>query len=147
MRTAALAGCIALLAACTPAPEQAEVPPPAPPAATLADFAGTWNTTATLTGVTAPVESQLVGSADGSTWTMILAGRDPIPLQASVVGDSLIAVSAEYESILRPGVRVTTRTAGVRSGADLVGTLTATYKSAAGDEVVTGTFRSTRAPM
>lgn len=78
---------------------------------------------------------------------MNLAGRDPIPLQASVVGDSLIAVSAEYESILRPGVRVTTRTAAARSGADLVGTLTATYKTASGDEVVTGTFRSTRAPQ
>jgi hypothetical protein len=78
---------------------------------------------------------------------MNLAGRDPIPLQASVVGDSLIAVSAEYESILRAGVRVTTRTAGVRSGADLVGTLTATYKTASGDEVVMGTFRSTRAPQ
>ena len=94
MRTAALAGCLALLAACTPAPEQAEAPPPAPPAAppaTLADFAGTWNTTTTLTGVTAPVESQLVGSADGSTWTLVFPGRDPVPLQASVVGDSLIA--------------------------------------------------------
>jgi hypothetical protein len=149
MRTAALAGCLALLAACTPAPEQAEAPP-APPAAaapTLADFAGTWNTTATLTGVTAPVESQLTGSADGSTWTMTLAGRDPIPLQASIVGDSLVAVSAEYESILRPGVRVTTRTAGVRSGAELVGNITATYKTSSGDEVVTGTFRSTRAPQ
>ena len=150
MRTAALAGCLALLAACTPAPEQAEAPPPAPPAAppaTLADFAGTWNTTTTLTGVTAPVESQLVGSADGSTWTLVFTGRDPVPLQASVVGDSLIAVSAEYESVVNKGVRVTTRTAAVRSGADLVGNIVATYKTAAGDSVVTGTFRSTRAPQ
>ena len=149
MRTAALAGCLALLAACTPAPEQAEAPP-APPAAaapTLADFAGTWNTTATLTGVTAPVESQLTGSADGSTWTMTLPGRDPIPLQASIMGDSLVAVSAEYESILRAGVQVTTRTAAVRSGEELVGNIIATYKTSSGDEVVTGTFRSTRAPQ
>jgi hypothetical protein len=146
MRTAALAGCLALLAACTPAPEQAEAPP-APPAATLADFAGTWNTTSTLTGVTAPVESQLVGSADGSTWTLVFPGRDPVPLQASVMGDSLIAVSAEYESVVRPGVRVMTRTAAVRSGAELVGNLVATYKTAGGDSVVTGTFRSTRAPQ
>jgi hypothetical protein len=146
MRTAALAGCLALLAACTPAPEQAEAPP-APPAATLADFAGTWNTTSTLTGVTAPVESQLVGSADGSTWTLVFPGRDPVPLQASVMGDSLIAVSAEYESVVRPGVRVMTRTAAVRSGAELVGNLVATYKTAGGVSVVTGTFRSTRAPQ
>ena len=63
------------------------------------------------------------------------------------MGDSLIAVSAEYESVVNKGVRVTTRTAAVRSGADLVGNLVATYKTAAGDSVVTGTFRSTRAPQ
>jgi hypothetical protein len=63
------------------------------------------------------------------------------------MGDSLILDSAEYESILRAGVRVTTRTAVVRSGAELVGNLTATYKTSSGDEVVTGTIRSTRAPQ
>jgi hypothetical protein len=149
MRTAAFAGCLALLAACTPAPEQQAEAPPAPPAAapaTMADFAGTWNTVATLPGA-APVESKLVGSPDGSTWKMVLAGRDSIPLQASIVGDSLVTVSAEYESVIRAGVMVTVRTAAVRSGEELVGNLTATYKSATGEEVVNGTIRSTRAPM
>jgi hypothetical protein len=56
-------------------------------------------------------------------------------------------VSAEYESVIRAGVMVTVRTAAVRSGEELVGNLTATYKSATGEEVVNGTIRSTRAPM
>jgi hypothetical protein len=112
----------------------------------MSDFAGTWNTVVTLPG-SAPVESKLVGSPDGSTWKLVLTGRDSIPLQASIVGDSLVAVSAEYESVLRAGVMVTVRTAGVRSGEELTGNVTATYKSAAGEEVVNGTFRSTRAPM
>jgi hypothetical protein len=148
MRTATFAGCLVLLAACTPAPEQ-EAEAPAPPAAapaTLADFAGTWNTVSTLPGA-APVESKMVGSPDGSTWKLVLPGRDSIPLQVSIMGDSLVTVSAEFESVIRAGVMVTTRTASVRSGEELVGNMTATYKTAAGEEVVNGTIRSTRAPM
>ena len=145
MRTAALAVSLVFVAACAPK-EQAEAPaPPAAPTVTLADFAGTWNTTVTMTGAAAPVETQLVGTPDGS-WNMIAAGRDPIPLTVSLVGDSLIAVSAEYESLIRPGVRVTTRTASVRSGDTMSGNVVATYKSASGDEVVTGTMTSTKAP-
>lgn len=145
MRTAAVAGFLATLAACTPASEQAEAPPP-PPAPTLVDFAGTWNTVSTLPGA-APVESKMIGSADGTTWKLVLPGRDTIPLQTSIVGDSLVSVSGEYESILRRGVMVTVRTAGVRSGEELVGSLTATYRTSSGSEVVNGTFRSTRAPQ
>lgn len=143
MRTAALAVSLIALAACAPK-EQAEAPAP-PPAPSVADFAGTWNSTVTMAGATAPVETQLVGAADGS-WTMNAAGRDPIPLTVSVVGDSLIAVSAEYESLIRPGVKVTIRTASVRSGDAMTGNVVATYKAAAGDEVVNGTMTSTKAP-
>ena len=144
MRTAALAVSLVFVAACAPK-EQAEAPPPAPPVVTLADFAGTWNATTTMTGAAAPVETQLVGTSEGS-WSMIAAGRDPIPLTVSLSGDSLIAVSAEYESLIRPGVRVTIRTANVRSGDTMNGNVVATYKSASGDEVVTGTMTATKAP-
>jgi hypothetical protein len=89
----------------------------------------------------------MVGSPDGSTWKLVLPGRDSIPLQVSIMGDSLVTVSAEFESVIRAGVMVTTRTASVRSGEELVGNMTATYKTAAGEEVVNGTIRSTRAPM
>lgn len=143
MRTAALAVSLIVCAACAPK-EQAEAPAP-PPAPTVADFAGTWNTTVTMAGAAAPVETQLVGSADG-TWNMIAAGRDPVPMTVSLVGDSLIAVSAEYESLIRPGVKVTIRTASVRNGDAMTGNVVATYKAAGGDEVVNGTMTSTKAP-
>jgi len=146
MRSAVLAASLLLLA-CAPkekAPEPA-APPPPPPAPTVADFAGTWNATTNMTGAEKPVETQLVINADG-TGTMNAAGRDPVPLTLSMSGDSLIAVSAEYESLIRKGVKVTIRTANHRGGDELHGTVVATYKTAKGDEVVNGTMTAKKAP-
>lgn len=120
---------------------------PAPAAKTPASFAGTWATTATLEGVAKPVPSTLVGSADGSTWTISLEGRPNVAAMASMSGDSLIVQSAEYESVLRKGVMVTTRVATVMSDSTmLMGNMMATYKTPKGEEVVKGTVMSTRAP-
>ena len=146
MRSAVLAASLLLLA-CAPkekAPEPA-APPPPPPAPTVADFAGTWNATTNMTGAEKPVETTLTLNADG-TGTMTAAGRDPIPLTLSMAGDSLIAVSAEYESLLRKGVKVTIRTANHRGGDELHGNVVATYKTAKGDEVVAGTMTAKKAP-
>jgi len=148
---AAFAAALLLLPAC--AQEQAEEPAPpavaeesAPPApaVTVADFVGTWNGTANLPG-SAPVPTVITINADGSG-TLLLPDRDANPMQLSIVGDSLVGVATEYESVLRPGVRVLTRTANVRSGATLSGSVVATYRTAAGDEVVVGTTELTRAP-
>jgi hypothetical protein len=111
---------------------------------TLADFAGTWDVTSHLQGVDNPVPSTLKGSADAASWTLSLEGRPDVPVTVSVVGDSLIVQSAEYESVLRPGVMVTVRTAGVRNGDKLEGTVVATYKTPSGDEVVHGTMEAMR---
>lgn len=135
----------ALIAACTPAKE-AEPVAEAPPAPTIAHFAGTWNSTATLTGVANPVSSSMTVTADGVGSTITMEGRIGVPVTISMMGDSLVAVSAEYESILRKGVMVSTRTAAVIEGGMMKGSLVATYKSATGPEVVTGTIESHRAP-
>jgi len=135
----------ALLLACAPAEEAPEaVEVPAGP--TLADFAGTWQNSAMLEGQTAPVSSTTTGTAGGTDWTMSLEGRPNIPVQASVVGDSLIIMSSEYESVLRPGVMVTVRTASVLQNGALVGNLVATYRTAEGEQVVTGTITGSRIP-
>jgi hypothetical protein len=115
-------------------------------APTAASFAGTWQLTATLAGVEKPVPSTLTGSPDGATWTISLEGRPNIPATVSMSGDSLVAVTAEYESVLRKGVMVVTRTASVLKDGALVGNMTATYKTPKGDEVVAGTIAGTRAP-
>ncbi|MFN2315237.1 MAG: hypothetical protein ABR551_08075 [Gemmatimonadales bacterium] len=136
----------ALLMACAPAeeaPEVVEAPPP-PAGPTLADFAGTWQNSAMLEGQTAPVPSTWTGTAGGTDWTMSLEGRPNVPVQASVVGDSLIVVSSEYESVLRPGVMVRVRSASVLQNGALVGNMVATYRTPQGDQAVRGTITGTR---
>ena len=122
----------------------AEMQPAGP---TLADFAGSWVLSATIEGTPDPVPVTLQGSADGSDWTMILEGRDPIQVEVSISGDSLIVQSAEYESVLREGVMVTVRTAGVMEDGGMVGTMLATYRSEGGDEQVAGTIEGMRGGM
>jgi hypothetical protein len=85
-------------------------------------------------------------TATASGWTMDLQGRTGIVLTPSIVGDSLVTVSAPYESILRAGVTVTVRTAAVMQGGEMVGTVEATYQTPAGQEKVPGTIRATKAP-
>jgi hypothetical protein len=152
MRALAIAAtCLTLLAACTADDEQPAAEPdaeateqPGMPGMTMADFAGTWQNTARLEGVDEPVTSTMSGSASGDDWTMSLEGRDPIPLQISIVGDSLIGQSAEYESILRPGVMVSVRTASVLHGGMLVGNMVATYRTPEGEQRVSGSIEGRR---
>ena len=144
MRAIAFLFTAALLTAC--AAKEEEAPAPAPPAApTLADFAGTWNTKSVLEGNPDTVTSTMTGTADPASWTMTLEGRPNIALTVSVVGDSLVGQTAEYESILRKGVMVTVRTASVMSNGTLTGNLVATYKTPTGEQVVRGTSTSTKA--
>jgi hypothetical protein len=141
---------ILLVTACAPPDadtdvEDAATDATAADAVDLADFAGTWQTTTTLEGVADPVPSTMSGGADGAGWTMSLDGRDNIPLTVAVAGDSLVSESAQYESILRPGVMVTVRTAGtLQPDGSMAGNMTATYNTPEGEQKVNGTFRSTR---
>jgi hypothetical protein len=139
---------VAALAACggsdDSAPPAMEEAAPAEAAPTVADFAGSWQSTAVLEGVDDPVAVTLQGSAAGSDWVMMLEDRDPIPLQVSMSGDSLVTVSDPYESVLREGVTVTVRTASVLQDGRLVGSLVATYQTPEGEEVVRGTVEGTR---
>ncbi|HSJ08416.1 MAG TPA: hypothetical protein VK928_00845 [Longimicrobiales bacterium] len=121
----------------------AEVPAPAP-ALTLADFAGTWQNSATLEGVADPVQSTLRGGPDGTDWTTSFEGRPDIPTTAMIVGDSLITETAEYESVLRPGVMVTVRSASVLQDGMMHGNFVARYRTPDGEEVVNGTLMATR---
>ena len=138
----------ALVAACSPAGKAGEEDKAAPATAatpTVADFAGTWNGEAVIEGTPNPVKSVVTLGADGSG-SMTLDGRPAIPLTVSMSGDSLIAESAEYESVLRPGVMVTTRTAQVLVDGMMKGNMVAIYKTPNGPTEVKGTWSSTKAP-
>lgn len=144
---AALTACAPKEGAKTETTAMAPAPAMAPAAKTPASFAGTWSTTATLEGTAKPVPSTLTGSADGATWTVSLEGRPNVAATASMSGDSLVIQSAEYESVLRKGVMVTTRTASVMSdNTMMMGNMVASYKTPKGVEEVKGTIMSTRAP-
>lgn len=132
-----------LVLACAGEPEPETPPPPPPP--TWADFAGTWSAMSHIEGTPDPVPSRFQGHETGG-WVMLLEGRDPVPLTVSIKGDSLIAISGQYPSILRKDVMVTVRTAGVLQDGRLVGKLVATYDSPDGQELVTGTFEADRVP-
>lgn len=145
MRRLAPVVALALLTACAPK-DEAPAAAAAPPAPTLADFAGTWQVSSVLPNSPTPIASTMTGTADPASWTMSLEGRPNIALTVSVAGDSLIGQTAEYESILRKGVMVTVRTASVKTASGLSGNLVATYKTASGTEVVNGTMTATKAP-
>jgi hypothetical protein len=127
-----------------PADQPAQAGPATTAGLSLADVAGTWENTATLDGVPEPVVSTMSGSAAGDDWTMAFPDRAGIPMLVSIASDSLIGQSAEYESILRPGVMVSVRTASVLQDGELVGSLVATYRTANGEEVVPGALRGVR---
>ena len=145
MRAIALLLTAAVLTACAKKEEEAPAPPP-PAAPSIGDFAGTWNVKSVLEGTPDTVASTLSGTADASSWTMSLEGRPNVPMTVSMSGDSLVAQSAEYESILRKGVMVTVRTASVLVNGAMVGNLVATYKTPNGEQVVKGTTTGTKAP-
>jgi hypothetical protein len=110
----------------------------------MAQFAGTWSNMVTLEGVNELVPSTMSGSAAGDDWTMSLRDRENIAVRTHLKGDSLIGQSAEYESILQPGVMVDVRTASVLRDGGLIGNVVATYRTTNGEQQVRGTIRGTR---
>lgn len=143
-----LCGCsvLVLVLACgTKTPEPPPAPPPPPPP-TFTDFAGSWDAVNTLEGTVDPVLSRINSTPAGGGWTMTLESREPVSMQASIRGDSLILLSEPYSSVLRKNVVVQVRTAAVLKDGVMEGRLVATYNAPGGQELVTGTLRATRVP-
>jgi hypothetical protein len=158
MKRLALFCCAAMLAACaksekraaddsaamdtaTAAPET----PAAPAAISLADVAGTWKVTSTDAAGGNVVETELVATADTSGWTMTGPKRKPIPVRVlAVAGDSVVTEAGPYESFIRKGVQVTTRTVNRLQGDKLVGTMEARYALKGGDSVSQRKLEGTR---
>lgn len=148
MRSLSFVLSAALVAACA----KPDAPPPAvpaPPAATvnLADFAGTWTLQVMREGSdSVVVTNTIVGSADPAAWTMTLPGRPTMALRVSTSGDSVVTEAGPYESVLRPGVQVTTRSAMKLEGGMLMGTTVARYAGGGADSVVVLRTRGSRNP-
>ncbi len=122
--------------------------PAAPAAISLAEVAGKWNVrTMTESGDSTLVTFEMVATADNSGWTMTFPKRKPIPVRVVAVdGDSLVTEAGPFESALRKGVQVTTRTVNRLQDGKLVGATVARYAGGGPDSVRNLRFEGTRAP-
>jgi len=146
MRRITLVCVSAVLAACTP--RQEEPPPPEPPAAApmlnLADLAGTWNMVTYIESDT--VRYTMVATADPTTWVINIPNRPPMTPRVTVDADSVMLDTGPFESVVRPGVQVTTHVVGRLVGGMFTGTLEAHWQTASADSVGRGRVEGTRTP-
>jgi hypothetical protein len=123
---------------------------PEPAAPSLADFAGTWTFTGTTETGQTPPPYELTATADPSGWTFRvpdLPDRGVLPVRVlEVSGDSVVTETDPFESALRPGLQVWTRTVYRLEGDRLRGDLVAHYETTEADSVVHITAEGTRTP-
>lgn len=119
-----------------------------PAALSLADVAGTWDARVTPEGGDSTlVTFQMVATTDQTGWSLNLPNRKPVPLRVVVVeGDSVVTEAGPFESMVRKGKQVSTRTVNRLENGKLVGTTVATYAGGGPDSVVRLRFEGTRAP-
>ena len=122
---------------------------PMPTAAlSLGDIAGTWTMRTMMEGKdSALVTYTMVATADPAGWVINFPNRKPLPIRVvAVAGDSVVTESGPYESVLRKGVQVTTRTVSRLRDGHLVGSTVAHYKTTGADSVLNLRAEGTRAP-
>jgi hypothetical protein len=158
MRLLAVLACAAVLAGCTKAEDRsvgAGTPSDTMAAAaeatadagtiSLSDLAGTWKVRTTDERGGTPVETEVRATADTSGWTMMGPNRKPIPVRVvAVAGDSVVTEAGPFESFVRKGVQVSTRTVYRLQGDNLVGTTEARYKIGGRDSVAQRRTEGTR---
>jgi hypothetical protein len=146
MKRFALLCCAAFLVGCTGSEEQASTEMAAVSTMSLADIAGVWTMEALPeAGDSALVTYEMVATENTEGWTVTFPDRDPIPARVvTVEGDSLIVELGPYESALREGVMVSTRSVVRLHDDHLMGTFVARYETTEADSVLRGQQRGTR---
>jgi hypothetical protein len=119
----------------------------ADPGGTLAKFAGRWQVRArNEVGDTLP-SHVLTATADSTGWTITFPDRPPIPVRiVEASGDVVVMQTEPYESVLRPGVRVTVQFVERVNGDRTSGRLLALYDVAGSNAVLRGVTEGTRIP-
>ncbi len=145
MRAVIIVTCAALLTACA---KSADRQAASTPAISLADVAGQWSVRTMGEGSDSTlVTFGMVATADGAGWQMLPPNRNPIPMRVVAVdGDSIVTEAGPFESLLRPGVMVTTRVVNRLREGRLVSTFVARYATSGADSVLYGRSEGTRAP-
>lgn len=145
MRPIVVLTCAAILAGCNKADDRSvgdattrDTMETAAPAATisLSDVAGKWKLRSTDEAGGNPVDAELLATADSTGWTFTGPRGKPIPLRVvAIAGDSFVTEAGPYESFIRKGVQVTTRTVNRLENGKLVGTMEARYRVRGRDSV------------
>jgi len=145
--------CAAVVAGCSkpdapPAQDTTAVVAPAPTPINLADIAGKWVVrTMAENSDSVLVTSEMTITADTTGWMTMIPGRPAMATRViEVAGDSIVTEFGPFESVLRPGVQVTTRNVMRLRDGKLVGTLIARYPTAGADSVARLRLEATRAP-
>jgi hypothetical protein len=155
MRCLAFFSCVAVLAGCarpeqgTPKEtEESAAIQPATASISLADVAGRWKVRSTDEAGGNVVESSLTATSDTTGWTMELANNPkPIPVRViAVAGDSIVTDAGPFQSALRKGLQVNTRTTYRIQDGKLVGVVEARYRIKGTDSVAHRSLEGTRAP-
>jgi predicted house-cleaning NTP pyrophosphatase (Maf/HAM1 superfamily) len=96
----------------------------------LSDLAGTWSMR-TMMGPKDSVvtRSTMIVSADGKVTLKFQNGQSATSRVLSMAGDSVVAQTGPYSSVLRPGQMVTTTTTTHFNGNNATGTMIAAYAS------------------
>lgn len=130
-----------------PAADSSAMMAPPPATMSLASVSGSWNMqTMPADRDTVLLTYVLTATADTAGWTLTFPGRAPIPIRIlHVAGDSVVSEAGPYESALRPGVQVTTKTVNRMQGDALIGSTEARYSSGP-DTLLMLRSRGTRAP-
>lgn len=132
---------LALMTACAPG-EDGVTDTAAATGISLSDFAGTWDGTATAQGtdsVVANIEMLATSTTEGWSFTVVnatnpaLASTSPARVTA-IEGDSLVVEAGPFESILRGGQQVSTRSVYRLQDGRMVGVVQAVY-AATGDTI------------
>jgi hypothetical protein len=156
MRRLMLSWCAIALVGCNKPKEEpamestaaAPETPAAPAPIALADIAGKWSVrTMAESGDSTLVTYEMVASGDSSGWSLNFPKRKPVPVRiVAVEGDSIVTEAGPFESVLRKGIKVTTRSVNRLQDGKLVGTTTAHYATKDADSVRNLRFEGTRAP-
>lgn len=113
----------------------------------LGAVAGKWTIrTMAATSDSVLLTFELVATTDPSGWTFNFPNRPPVPVRIiATEGDSIVTEAGPYESMLRKGVQVSTRSVMRLQNGDLVGTTVAHYTTSGPDSVLNLRTHGTRA--
>jgi hypothetical protein len=148
--------CAVVLAGCSKSKDQppedamadAAAAPAAPAPLALADVAGKWTVQLmSETGDSTLSTYEMVATADTTGWEIHFPKRPPVPVRVLAVdGDSIVTEAGPFESVLRKGVQVTSRSVHRMQDGKLMSAITAHYRTKGPDSVLTLRSEATRAP-